>query len=318
MLPAHWMPQSDPAIPPFGDLEVKNGIQATHVASNSEKEDFRHNSNTVNELKPCHTPKKTGGVTVYGYRHYTPKTGQFLGRDPIDESGGVNLYGFVGNDGVNGLDLLGLQRPRRNSRPTWPTTINPQVGEKRKWHHTKQEVGVVFCRCTEDEALQITQTALESFSEFNEGRGHTSVHVRGNSAGFDLPGFSGFMADFINSNRIGVTLSGSGEDFDQQATTNEWHPLIGKRRWGSESNGAINSSLLGEGWYGLTIWTEAYEVRNNLNVLDLGVGWSIATEMWNRYLNKIAKKVTEECGGYISPRAHTTIDKTTESMNIPW
>ncbi len=29
-------------------------------------------------------------------------------RDPIEEAGGVNLYGFVGNDGVNWMDLLGL------------------------------------------------------------------------------------------------------------------------------------------------------------------------------------------------------------------
>jgi RHS repeat-associated protein len=61
----------------------------------------------VNELKPWCTPKKTGGVTVYGYRHYTPKTGQFLGRDPIAEQGGLNLYEFVRNDGVNYWDVLG-------------------------------------------------------------------------------------------------------------------------------------------------------------------------------------------------------------------
>ncbi len=110
MLPAHWMPLSNPMIPPFRDFEVKNGIQASHVASNSKKEHFRHNSNTVNELQRCYTPKKTGGVTVYGYRHYSPKTGQFLGRDPIQERGGMNLYGFVGNDGVDRLDHLGLER----------------------------------------------------------------------------------------------------------------------------------------------------------------------------------------------------------------
>jgi RHS repeat-associated protein len=62
----------------------------------------------ANGLQRCRTPKKTGGVTVYGYRHYTPKTGQFLGRDPIEESGGENLYAFVRNDGVNWLDILGL------------------------------------------------------------------------------------------------------------------------------------------------------------------------------------------------------------------
>jgi hypothetical protein len=29
-------------------------------------------------------------------------------RDPIEEKGGINLYGFVGNDGVNLADMLGL------------------------------------------------------------------------------------------------------------------------------------------------------------------------------------------------------------------
>jgi RHS repeat-associated protein len=107
MLPANWMPKSNPKIPSFRDDEVKNGIQAPHVASNSEKEFFSHNSNTINALRRCFTPKKTGGVTVYGYRHYSPQTGQFLGRDPIGENGGNNLYGFVGNDGVDVCDLLG-------------------------------------------------------------------------------------------------------------------------------------------------------------------------------------------------------------------
>ncbi len=35
-------------------------------------------------------------------------TGRWPSRDPIEEDGGVNLYGFIGNDGVNKLDILGL------------------------------------------------------------------------------------------------------------------------------------------------------------------------------------------------------------------
>jgi hypothetical protein len=31
-------------------------------------------------------------------------------RDPIEESGGINLYGFVGNGGVNRIDLLGTDQ----------------------------------------------------------------------------------------------------------------------------------------------------------------------------------------------------------------
>jgi RHS repeat-associated protein len=108
MLPAHWMPQSDPTIPSFGDDEVKNGIQAPHVALRPKKELYSHKSNTVNVLRSCVIIEKTGAVTVYGYRHYAPKTGQFPGRDPIEEEGGVNLYGFVWNDGVKKIDVWGL------------------------------------------------------------------------------------------------------------------------------------------------------------------------------------------------------------------
>jgi RHS repeat-associated protein len=48
------------------------------------------------------------GLLYYGYRWYSPSLGRWINRDPIEENGGVNLYGFVGNDGVNALDLLGL------------------------------------------------------------------------------------------------------------------------------------------------------------------------------------------------------------------
>jgi RHS repeat-associated protein len=47
------------------------------------------------------------GWLYYGYRFYDPLTGRWPSRDPIEEEGGVNLYGFVVNDGVNGLDRLG-------------------------------------------------------------------------------------------------------------------------------------------------------------------------------------------------------------------
>jgi uncharacterized protein RhaS with RHS repeats len=38
---------------------------------------------------------------------YNPTTGRWLNRDPIAEEGGVNLYGFVGNDPANTVDPLG-------------------------------------------------------------------------------------------------------------------------------------------------------------------------------------------------------------------
>ena len=49
------------------------------------------------------------GLYYYGYRYYDPVTGRWPSRDPIEERGGYNLYGFVGNDGVNQVDILGLK-----------------------------------------------------------------------------------------------------------------------------------------------------------------------------------------------------------------
>ena len=48
------------------------------------------------------------GLYYYGYRYYDPVTGRWLNRDPIEEQGGYNLYAFVGNDGLNYWDYLGL------------------------------------------------------------------------------------------------------------------------------------------------------------------------------------------------------------------
>ena len=44
--------------------------------------------------------------------HYDPNIGRWINRDPIAEVGGVNLYGFVGNDGLNRSDVLGLEPTR--------------------------------------------------------------------------------------------------------------------------------------------------------------------------------------------------------------
>ncbi|MBB5351007.1 RHS repeat-associated protein, partial [Haloferula luteola] len=53
------------------------------------------------------------GLSYYGYRYYDPVTGRWPSRDPIGERGGVNLYGFVQNDGVNWADYLGLKIKRK-------------------------------------------------------------------------------------------------------------------------------------------------------------------------------------------------------------
>ena len=48
------------------------------------------------------------GLVYYGRRYYDPHNGRFLGRDPISEAGGLNLYAFVLNNPINAWDYLGM------------------------------------------------------------------------------------------------------------------------------------------------------------------------------------------------------------------
>ncbi len=48
------------------------------------------------------------GLYYYGFRYYNPSTGRWLNRDPIEERGGINLYGFVGNRPADLFDPLGM------------------------------------------------------------------------------------------------------------------------------------------------------------------------------------------------------------------
>ncbi len=47
-------------------------------------------------------------LLYYGFRYLNPSTARWLNRDPIEESGGLNLYALVGNNGVDAWDYLGL------------------------------------------------------------------------------------------------------------------------------------------------------------------------------------------------------------------
>ena len=48
------------------------------------------------------------GFNNYGYRLSSPQVGRWLSKDPINEKGGLNLYGFVDNSPNNNVDFIGL------------------------------------------------------------------------------------------------------------------------------------------------------------------------------------------------------------------
>jgi RHS repeat-associated protein len=77
---------------PFGEIVVQSGDLADTFR-------FRFSTKYWDEETRSY---------YYGYRHYAPKLGCWLSKDPIGERGGLNEYGFVDNDPINICDTLGL------------------------------------------------------------------------------------------------------------------------------------------------------------------------------------------------------------------
>jgi len=68
------------------------------------------NTDTANQFAYRFSTKpldSQSGLYYYAYRYYDPQTGRWPARDPIEEIGGINLYGFVLNAPINYFDVSG-------------------------------------------------------------------------------------------------------------------------------------------------------------------------------------------------------------------
>jgi len=73
------------------------------------------------------------GLIYYGARYYDPSNGRFIGRDPIEEAGGLNLFGFCANDGLNSVDVGGMgpgdPPPVDSKNPNGNGPEDPVIGD---------------------------------------------------------------------------------------------------------------------------------------------------------------------------------------------
>ena len=95
--------QADYTYDPFGRIVSKSGAYADANA-------FRFSS----EFHDTET-----NLVYYNYRYYSPDLGRWTKRDPIEEQGGYNLYGMVGNNPISYFDILGMWRRVSSSGHVW-------------------------------------------------------------------------------------------------------------------------------------------------------------------------------------------------------
>lgn len=89
----------------------ESDFEAISARSDTRPKNTGNSSNLLMANKLGRSPRSAQrvGVTDYQYRYYDPENGRWPSRDPIEESGGDNMYGFVGNIPSSFVDLLGLK-----------------------------------------------------------------------------------------------------------------------------------------------------------------------------------------------------------------
>ncbi len=71
---------------------------------------------------------ETNGLYDFRARMYSPVLGRFLQADPAGVQGGMNLYGYVGNDPLNATDPLGLSADGSGLMLLPTITVNASSG----------------------------------------------------------------------------------------------------------------------------------------------------------------------------------------------
>jgi RHS repeat-associated protein len=108
------------------------------------------------------------GLYYYGYRYYSPELGRWVSRDPLEEDGGINLYGFINNDPVNFLDALGLLS-RSETRRNWNMKYGSRASRAVEYSLVNRALEAVlksaFYRCylldLSDEQLEEINVSIE-------------------------------------------------------------------------------------------------------------------------------------------------------------
>ena len=159
------------------------------------------------------------GLIRYGFRYYNPSTGGWLSRDPIGEEGGVNLYGFVGNNGVTSFDPFGLLDTPSSTITPWELGWEWLTGDNPK--HREFKDGDDFAellRKHEHIRRLIKKAADEAARRCASGCNNKNFQITGEQGNYDLSGVQGvgkYLKDYSTlftgglTGNLAVTFLGS-------------------------------------------------------------------------------------------------------------
>lgn len=119
-----------------------NIVGLVNATDGTESASFEYDpfGNTIKSIGPAADVQPFGfstkyadgetGLIYFGLRYCSVRCGRWLSTDPIEEHGGVNLYGFVQNDPLDELDYLGAWDSRIHLLATtsWANEVEVSAG----------------------------------------------------------------------------------------------------------------------------------------------------------------------------------------------
>ena len=111
-------------------------------------------------------------LLYYGYRYYSASIGRWPNRDPIGERGGINLYGFVGNNPIGRVDTDGRAWWPPSEWPIWPKPKPKPPGQPPQ----KPKDKCKDCDKQDNPAKDLFKTAADTLA--GEVGGKTGAMVR--------------------------------------------------------------------------------------------------------------------------------------------
>lgn len=158
----------------------------------------------VASLSPALSPQG-GGSYRLRYLYGTSRVSNWPSRDPIEEDGGLNLYGMVGNNAISRIDFLGMQEFCYSDQTESPCCICALEPKKCSilisWRSrsTKAEIatsdpvisdGVVVTTGTKSRTVKIGLFGVRVLIYHSEGKSVKGCHLKSSTerkAIFDLP-----------------------------------------------------------------------------------------------------------------------------------
>jgi RHS repeat-associated protein len=106
-------------------------------------------------------------LVYYGHRYYDPRNGRFINRDPIEEQGGLNLYGFCANNPIGRFDVLGNGPTDVQIGKDTPVTLSPFTATTTPLKDSDTDtVVVIITGPSSFEAITSSHDAMGNFKAF--------------------------------------------------------------------------------------------------------------------------------------------------------